>query len=119
MCAPRETEIGLSAADIEIAETFERLTLLALGAEEADEFIQSLLERKELLSPLVRNSSQLDPAAAERLLSMEGRVVKRLEEEKKKVLLEMEQLYRSKTAINGYAPRFPLPMAPVFFNKTG
>lgn len=98
-------------------ERFDELTKNALIEEDEDKFINLLLERSKFSEGLVKNNVVLDKEKAATMLVQENRLSRRLEEERRITLQQMEQLSKSRKTIKAYSPKFPFPPMPVFFEK--
>jgi len=95
---------------------FEGITLAALEQEDSAAFIECLLERQEVCERLVLSSTMIDADVAERFCGNEMRVIERLEEERSKLLKEIERYSDNQRALRSYSPKFPLPPVPAFFS---
>jgi len=95
---------------------FEGMTLAALDQEDGAAFIQCLLMREKVCERMTASSAGLDADTAERLRANETRVIERLEEERSKLLKEIERYSEVRRALRSYSPKFPLPPAPAFFS---
>jgi hypothetical protein len=105
--------------DPQLINRFVSLTRKALSEEESDRFLEDLLERDGLMRELVEKGPVLSPEEAGICLFQEGRVLARLEEERTKLLKDMEDLSINRKAVTAYVPKFPFPSMPVFFDRTG
>lgn len=94
---------------------FEGMTLAALDQEDSAAFIKCLLMREKVLDGLAALSTVLDVGIAERFCSNETKVIERLEEERSKLLVEIEQYSQNRRAVRSYSPKFPLPPTRSFF----
>jgi len=97
---------------------FIEMTEKALLEDDVDRMAQHLLKREIIRQHMVASNIDLGEDAKE-CLSREAKVLERLEVEKKKVLKEMEDLSRKKSAAKTYSPVFPFPPMPIFFDKKG
>lgn len=95
---------------------FEGMTLAALEQEDGAAFIECLLKRQEVCERLALSSTVIDAEVAERFCGNEMRVIERLEEERSKLLAEIERYSESQRALRSYSPKFPLPPVPAFFS---
>ena len=68
---------------------------------------------------MMKENDLIDVDEAQNYLLQETDIIERLEEERKKLLKEMDALSQSKKAVKKYSPKFPFPPMPVFFNKKG
>jgi len=97
---------------------FEGMTLAALDQEDGAAFIKCLLRREKVCERLTASSSGLDTETAERLCATEMKVIERLEEQRSKLLAEIDRYSQKRRALRSYAPRFPLPpLFPLFSVK--
>ncbi len=101
------------------AALFEELTARALEEKDSEEFIGLLLERKEPLAQLAGSQVQLNENTARLWLEREKAVLLRLEEERTKVLVKMEELSKGLKVAKVYNPQCPLPITSVLFDKMG
>jgi hypothetical protein len=99
-------------------EEFVELTEKALLEEDGDRMIELLQAREVARQHMMVNDIDLREKAKE-YLSRETKILERLEDEKKKLLKEMENISRKKSAAKTYAPTFPFPPMPAFFDKKG
>ena len=95
---------------------FEGMTLAALGQEDGAAFVECLLKRQEVCERLASSSVEIDAAVAERFCCNEMRVIERLEEERSKLLSEIERYSESRRALRSYSPKFPLPPVAALFS---
>jgi hypothetical protein len=95
-----------------------QLSKAALREKDAKRFIGLLLERNTIVisSPLEESSYDLEEM--ERCLEAELAVLNRLEEERRRLLVEMEELSLSRRACQKYKPKFPFPPTPAFLDRT-
>lgn len=100
-------------------EVYSDLTERALKEDGLDEFINLLLQRMVILENMMENNVNIDSEEASNYLLKELNILKKLEAERKKLLVEMEELSKNKKAIKKYSPKFPFPPMPVFFDKKG
>lgn len=96
---------------------FEKLTRAALGEEDGKAFIGQLLEREKISGLFAGSPCVLDRALAGNLFENELLVIKRLEEERTKLLIEIDLYAQGKRAIRSYSPKFPLPPPLSFFDQ--
>jgi hypothetical protein len=105
--------------DSSYLEAFEELTKKALNEDDIDKFIDLLMQRDVYSSYIMDNNIAISTEEARNHLLQEDRVIKRLEDQRKKLLTEMDELSKNKAAIRTYSPKFPFPPLPVFFEKKG
>lgn len=101
----------ISDADIIL---FEELTETALGEEDGTAFIGFLMQREDLARRFAGSPGLTDRTVAERLFEKEMLVIQRLEEERMKLLVEMDIYSQGRRAMRSYGPKYPLP-PPVSF----
>ncbi len=101
--------------DIRDVLVFEELTLTALRQKDGTAFIKCLLEREKVCGRLAGLSARLGSDVAQRFYSNETRVIERLEEERSKLLMEIDNYSQKRRAVRKYSPKFPLPTHPSFF----
>jgi hypothetical protein len=118
---PKATTMEMTIADFDEGSraVFEDLSMQALKEETAEGFIDRLTERTFVLNNLLTSGMRCDIQVAELWLQREGQILQRLETERHATLRQMEEVSRSSKALRGYAPRYPLPIYPVFFDTTG
>ncbi|HEY3278774.1 MAG TPA: hypothetical protein VGJ94_19335 [Syntrophorhabdaceae bacterium] len=105
--------------DIEdLKESHVCLTEKALPEKDVSTFIERLKEREPYSMDLINHRVALEPDEALEMLHKEDEVLKRLKEERAKVLKEMEKLSKSRKGARTYGSQFPFPPMPVFFDKT-
>ena len=95
------------------------LSVKALSEKDREQFISHLEERGILLSQIVGKDVEVDEEILKVWLEREQEVLGRLEEERKRVLADMDGLSRRRTAVRQYSPKFPFPPMPAFFDKLG
>jgi len=95
------------------------LSLSSKAASEKDRkrFISLLEERGYLLDKILGKDLGLNVDTLVAWLEKEQDVLTRLEEERKNVLKEMDNLSKRRMAARRYAPKFPFPPMPVFFDR--
>ena len=107
----------MRAKDARIKDAFRELTKRALSEEDRDTFIDDLMEREALLEDLKRENLPFGIEEAKEDLLRETKIAERLEDERKRLIRDFEDLSRNKKAMKKYSPQFPLPSMPVFFDK--
>ncbi len=95
------------------------LSAKALSEKDRGRFISFLQARSDLLARIMGKDIELEEATLRVWLEKEQAVLARLEEERKRVLKDMDSLSRRRTAVRHYSPKFPFPPMPVFFDKLG
>ncbi len=93
------------------------LSCSALAEEKRDRFIQCLQERAPLLKELLADPPEVEEDVAKMWLETETALSARMEKERGLVLQEMEGLSSRRKAVGRYAPKFPFPPLPVFFDR--
>jgi hypothetical protein len=106
----------MDAEDLKIF--FSNLTDRALPEGDIDKFIEYLLEREPYAMDLINHRIKLNEEEINNFLSKETRIIERLQQERVKLLQEMERLVKARTASKAYSPKFPFPPMPVFFDKS-
>jgi len=71
------------------------------------------------LAQIVGKDIELEEATLKVWLEKEQEVLARLQEERKRVLRDMDGLSRRRAAVRQYSPKFPFPPMPVFLDKLG
>ena len=100
-----------------LIEKFSELSDKGLGEEKSDKFIELLLEREPYAMDLINHGIKLDREKAKDFLEKETKILKRLKEEKARVLKEMDQLSKTRKADRQYRSIFPFPQVPVFVDR--
>ncbi|OPY00660.1 MAG: hypothetical protein A4E61_01937 [Syntrophorhabdus sp. PtaB.Bin184] len=95
---------------------FEGMTRAALEQEDSAAFVECLLKRQEVCERLALSSVVMEAEIAERFCANEMKVIERLEEERSKLLMEIDSYAQSRRAVRSYSPKFPLPPVPAFFS---
>ena len=90
----------------------------ALEEESFDRMLVLLQARQELAESLFERPPEVRVNLQE-CLETEIAILRRLESERRKLLVEMERLAAKRKAMQRYSPRFPIPSMPVFFDSTG
>jgi hypothetical protein len=98
--------------------TFFELTEKALLEDDVDKLIEDLLERNSSVEYLTKNDVDISEESEE-FLFRETKILERLENERKKLLKDMDELSRNRSVVKAYSPKFPFPPLPVFFEKKG
>jgi len=107
------------AQKIEWLDEYKTLTLDALEADELDAFMEILLKRDALIGKIIKQEISLEPDELSYLMSLEERILERLEEERREIIHDMADVGEKKRAIKRYTPKFPFPPMPAFFDKKG
>jgi len=95
-----------------------RLTRNALGSDSDEAFFNILIERNTLLDSVQQLSSLLSPHCKEKMISIERKILTRLEEERKKIVLDIDNISRHINSLKAYSAQFPIPSMPAFFDQT-
>ena len=88
---------------------FVALTQDALNEPDTEKFIGYLLKRDKYIKDLVRGEPEVFGGMMEEYLLRESLILKRLEDERRKVLEKMDVLSKKRKATRSYTSRFPLP----------
>lgn len=94
-----------NTADID----FSQWTIRALKEEDIDRFIRLLVKREEFAGRLCREGHVMSRDEAREALKREEEVLARLEEEKARVIREIETLSLCMKAVRAYKAQFPIP----------
>lgn len=95
---------------------FVSLTEAAIKEENEEKFLEILKERDAVLSKL----HLFEPTwIKEEHIESEKRIIERLLAIKRKLLREMESLWKKKRSLTSYTPKFPYLPAPSFFDEEG
>jgi hypothetical protein len=100
-----------------LKDSFVELTDKALPETDVNKFMEYLTERERYRELLMDSLLGFTKEEAQRLLAKETKVFERLQQERIKLLGEMEAVSVEKKASNAYAARPRLPQAPAFFSK--
>jgi len=100
-------------------EDLKAITVKALSETDIGCFIELLFKREVLIQYIVKRNIQFRESDVVLFLELEHNVLKRLEEEKKRIIEDLAYLGESKKAINKYSPKFPFPPLPAFYDKKG
>lgn len=103
----------IDAADIDL---FEDLTKKALEESDGGVFINRLIERERFSKRLAESLVVLNGELAERFYDNEVRIIERLEEERMKLMMEIDRHSKIQKARRSYSPRFPLLNGPFFLD---
>lgn len=101
----------------EMVERIVALSSKALAEKERDAFISCLQERTGLVAHILGSGINVREETLKIWLEREREVSARLEEERRKVLKEMDSLSMRRMAVRQYSPKFPFPPMPVFFDE--
>ncbi|MGD0659524.1 MAG: hypothetical protein ABSD38_15800 [Syntrophorhabdales bacterium] len=102
-----------------IVERILDLSSKALSEKDRGRFIFYLKERSSLLVQIADKGIEVEEAVLKAWLEKEQEVLTRLQEERKHVLKEMDNLSKRRVAVRQYSPKFPFPPMPAFFDKLG
>lgn len=100
-------------------EEFLLLTEKALNEDDLDRFIDCLIQRDTFTGALLKNDPHIFEGEAQACLAREKEILRRLEQERKNIIEEIDKVAKNKRAIKKYSSRFPFPGTPRFFNKAG
>ena len=100
-------------------EEFILLTKKALGETDPDRFVQVLMERDSYTVLLLDGDPGILEETTEECLLYETLILKRLEEERSKIMGRVENLSKSRRVLGTYAPKFPFPPMPAFIDRSG
>jgi len=95
------------------------LSARALSETDRKQFVSYLMARGGLLAQIVGKDIEVEEATLKVWLEKEQEVLARLQEERKRVLRDMDGLSRRRAAVRQYSPKFPFPPMPVFLDKLG
>lgn len=98
-----------------IVRKFYEMTLCALEEENIDRFIEILFQRGKLFDRLkdcVLSESQLLE-----LFELENSLQRKFEEERKKLLIQMDELSKKRKGLLNYSASYPFPPMPFFFQS--
>lgn len=98
---------------------FLHLTRNALDEDNNKVFFNLLIERNKLFGSIKQFSFSLSPEYIEQMISIERKILARLEGERKKTIKDIEKISRKINTLKAYSVRFPIPSMPAFFDQTG
>lgn len=98
---------------------FLELTRNALDTDNNKVLFNVLSERNRLFGSIKKFSFSLSPEYIEQMISIERKILARLEGERKKTIKDIEKISRKINTLKAYSVRFPIPVMPAFFNQTG
>jgi hypothetical protein len=118
---PDDDSLGMSSSPgAEGAlQQFVRLTTASLDADSGEPCIKLLLERRTFVETFRDAEVTVGPEIAELCLRNEKSVLRRLDEERRVLLSQMEELSRNIQVAKGYTPHFPFPPMPAFISSKG
>jgi len=103
----------------ERVEGFFRFAKEALAAEDVESFFNILMERNVVSGTPEQFSLILSPEIVLKMLAVEEEILERLENERRRIIADMDSLSRRMNMVKAYSPRFPFPAMPAFFDQTG
>jgi hypothetical protein len=106
------------AAEESLLQCITRLGNESLREKDIDRAIELLIGRNTLAIASPIEESSLSLAEMQLCLQVEVEVLNRLEQERKKLLKQMEELSSTRKACQRYQPKFPFPPTPAFFDTT-
>lgn len=98
---------------------YRALTLDALESTESDVFIEILFKRDALIEKITKEDMKLEHEEITYFVELEGKILDRLEVERRDILQDIADIGEKKRAIRRYTPKFPFPPMPAFFDKKG
>jgi hypothetical protein len=98
---------------------FMELTGRALEEEDGEKLIDLLMKRELITDHILQDQIRFDEEETLECLAREMEVSARLENERKKILEDLDRLSANIKAIQVYSTRFPLPAMPAFFHRRG
>jgi hypothetical protein len=102
-----------------MVEDFFRLTREALDTDSTETFFAILMEREALCSSFEQFSISLSPESITKMLFIEKKILKRLENERRKIMIDIDKLSRQMKIARVYSAQFPFPTMPAFFDQAG
>jgi hypothetical protein len=91
----------------------------ALSEKNVDKMIALLQGREGFVQDLLLGAPLTGNDNLQECLKTETEILRRLEAEKRKLIVEIEALARKKKGVCRYSSRFPLPPMPVFLDIAG
>ncbi|OPY79037.1 MAG: hypothetical protein A4E65_02058 [Syntrophorhabdus sp. PtaU1.Bin153] len=108
-------EIPLDKSAIE---EFKDLSLRALETEKTETFVECLLKRQEISDAILRDNEPIPEEEAAEHLAREREILKRLVDEKNRIISDIDDHARSMRAVKVYRAKFPFPAMPAFVDTT-
>jgi len=98
---------------------FLQLTRNTLDEDNNKVLFNLLIERNKLFGSIKQFSFSLSPEYIEQMISIERKILARLESERKKTIKDIEKISRKINTLKAYSVRFPIPSMPALFDQTG
>jgi hypothetical protein len=109
---------SISEIDMKTMEFF-RLTREALDSNNDDAFFNVLIERNKMFGSIKQFPSSLSPEYIKKMIFIEKKIAARLENERKKIIEDIDKISQQINTLKAYSVRFPIPSMPAFFDQTG
>jgi hypothetical protein len=100
-------------------EEFLLLTEIAVGEEDQDRLVTILTKRNANIGRLMAEEPDAFADELKECIDLENRILRKLEDERSKIIRKMERVSRSRKAAKSYSSSYPLPFLPRFFNEKG
>jgi hypothetical protein len=105
--------------DEDVAKGLMMYSVEALNTVTVDMFLDVLLKREAWFTARERCFSEMSRGNSARLVVLEKVIRERLENERDKLIKEIDALTRQIRTAKAYSAIFPFPSAPVFLDRTG
>ncbi|OPX98260.1 MAG: hypothetical protein A4E58_00920 [Syntrophorhabdus sp. PtaB.Bin006] len=99
-------------------EVFKELSIRALETEETETFVECLLKRQEISDAILQDKESVPEEETVEHLAREREILKRLVDEKNRIITDIEEHARSMRAVKVYKAKFPFPAMPAFVDTT-
>ncbi len=111
---------SITAPGREIEKNFIRLSRAALEEQDRDKLIDLLMERNKLFMEMqtAERTPDLSLEEINECLQTEADILSRLEQERRMLLLKMDEFSKNRNAVQKYRASFPFPPLPVFFGSS-
>jgi len=106
------------AVDENRIEVFKELSIKALETEETETFVECLLKRQEISDAIFQGKESIPEEETVEHLAREREILKRLVDEKNRIIADIEEHARSMRAVKVYKAKFPFPAMPAFVDTT-
>lgn len=118
-----QTETGRDDARVSelrcLVEEFLCLTREALDTGAGEDFFSVLMKREALGALPDHFSRSLSPENVAHMVAIERKLLERLENERRKIIADIDKLSWKMKTVKAYSARFPLPSMPALFDQAG
>lgn len=99
-------------------EEFKDLSVRALETEKTETFVECLLKRQEISNVILGGDEPIPEEETAEHLAREREILKRLVDEKNRIIADIDEHARSMRAVKVYRTKFPFPAMPAFVDTT-